>query len=87
MSKCCTGDYKYKGFLIGFSEYYQEWILEPYYLGDSLDATNFEIEYANNSEGFNTIKEAKAYIRENYDELITDCNKRFKEYCEKGAYH
>lgn len=78
--RCNVGDYKYKGFLIGWSDYYQVWVFEPTFLGDSDDAINFSTEYANDMDGFNSIKATKAYIKDNYDSLVLDCNKRFEEY-------
>ena len=78
--RCNVGDYKYKGFLLKWSDYYQEWVFEPTFLGDSDDAINFAIEYANDMVGFKSIKATKAHIKENYEVLIEDCTHRFKLY-------
>lgn len=78
--KDCVGLYKYKGFLINFSEYYQEWRLEPTFLGTDDVAIDFAIEYNNDFEGFRTITEAKKYIKENEDNLKRSVYTAFEEY-------
>lgn len=83
MSKNCVGEYLYKGFLIRWSDYYDEWFLEPTFLGDSLNAINFSTDYANSGESFRTIKEAKEYIRENIDGLKEECLQLYKDYCNR----
>lgn len=81
--KQCTGDYKYKGFLINFSEYTQSWRLEPTLelIGDDSDsAINFAVEYNNDSKEFKTINKAKKYIKDNYDILISEIRKSYEDF-------
>lgn len=81
--KQCTGDYKYKGFLINFSEYTQSWRLEPTLelIGDDSDAAiNFAVEYNNDSKEFKTINKAKKYIKDNYDILISEIRKSYEDF-------
>lgn len=66
--KQCVGDYRYKGFLIGFSEYCQEWFIEPFFLfsNDSTDeCINASNDFRDSLGGFKTIAQAKKYIKEN----------------------
>lgn len=78
--KDCTGLYNYKGFLINFSEYYQEWRLEPTFLGTDDVAINFSVEYNNDFDGFKTLREIKKYVNENELKLIEDVKLAFEEY-------
>lgn len=81
--KQCTGDYKYKGFLINFSECTQSWRLEPTLelIGDNSDtAIDFAVEYNNDSEEFRTINQAKKYIRDNYNELVLEIRKSYEDF-------
>lgn len=84
--KQCTGYYKYKGFLINFSEYYQSWRLEPVVLEligeDSDTAINFAVEYNNDSKEFRTINQAKKYINENYKELVKEVKDLYNDFKE-----
>lgn len=81
--KQCTGDYKYKGFLINFSEYTQSWRLEPTLelIGDNSDvAIDFAVEHNNDSMEFKTINKAKKYIKDNYDILISEIKKSYEDF-------
>lgn len=79
--KDCTGDYKHKGFLIRFSEYYQKWFLEADFLFkefpnyDTTDTINFIGNYE--SESFKTIASAKKYINNNELELKENIRKEY----------
>lgn len=81
--KQCTGDYLYKGFLINFSEYDQAWRLEPtlQLINDNSDtAIDFATEYNNDSKEFRTINQAKRYIKDNYDELVSEIKKLYEDF-------
>ena len=81
--KECTGDYKYKGFLIGYSYYYQEWTIEPYFFykeEDDVKAINYANEFRNEHEGFKTINQAKRYIKENEQRLKEEILEGYKNY-------
>jgi hypothetical protein len=81
--KQCTGNYKYKGFLINFSEYTQSWRLEPTLelIGDNSDvAIDFAVECNNDSMEFRTINQAKKYIKDNYDILISEIKKSYEDF-------
>ena len=81
--KQCTGYYKYKGFLINFSEYTQSWRLEPTLelIGDNSNtAIDFAVEYNNDSKEFRTINQAKKYIKDNYDILISEIKKSYEDF-------
>lgn len=80
------GDYKYKGFLINFSEYYQSWRLEVTLdlIGEETDeALDFACEYNNSySEEFRTINQAKKYIDKNYKELVKEVKNLYNDFKE-----
>lgn len=78
--RCNVGEYTCKGFMLKWSDYYQEWTFEPTFLGESDEAINFSTEYANDMRGFKTIKATVAFIKENYDTLIKDCKEKFEQY-------
>ena len=81
--KECTGDYKYKGFIINFSEYSQTWRLEPTIklIGDDSDtAIDFAIEYNNDSREFRTINQAKRFIKNNYNELVAEVTTLYEDF-------
>lgn len=83
MSKNCVGEYLYKGFLIRWDDYYEEWFLEPTFLGTSLEAINYISEYSGEIS-FETINKAKAYIKDNEMILKKECNRAYEDYCKKN---
>ena len=81
--KDCIRDYKYKGFLIGYSYYYQKWVIEPYFFykeEDDAKAINFANEFRNEHEGFKTVKQAKEYIKMNEEKLKQEVIEGYKNY-------
>ena len=81
--KECTGNYKYKGFTINFSEYLQTWRIEPTLelIGDTSDtAIDFAVEYNNDSREFRTINQAKRFIKNNYNELVAEVTTLYEDF-------
>lgn len=68
-------DHNYKGFLIGYSDYMEGWTLEPTFLYlmypeiNKCTLADLANELRDNSPEFNTLKEAKEYIRE-YESVL-----------------
>ena len=78
--KQCTGDYLYKGYLIIFSEYRQEWLLEPVFENADTREINFANDFRDEHEGHKTIAKAKKYIRDNEKELRKEIEEGLKNY-------
>lgn len=69
--KQCNQEYNYKGFLIRFSEYQQEWNIEPLFITDEqLETIKNEYELPT----ARTIAGMKKYIRENLETLTGSIN-------------
>lgn len=69
--KQCNTEYNYKGFLIRFSEYQQEWNIEPLFITDEQLET-IKNEYTLPTA--RTISSMKKYIRENLETLTDGIN-------------
>ena len=81
--KECIGMYQYKGFLIVFSDYQEDWRIEPnfFYEGaDDIRAINFACEFRDEHESFKTIAKAKKYIRENEEKLKQEVLEGYRNY-------
>lgn len=50
-------------------------------IGDNSDtAIDFAVEYNNDSKEFRTINQAKKYIKDNYDILISEIKKSYEDF-------
>lgn len=77
--KDCINEYRYKGFIINFSEQSQSWRIEPTIkllnkitnLSDN-DLIELATNYNNDSKEFRTITATKKHIKNNYDSIIEE---------------